>query len=318
MKWAASLQFRVNGPEGGDGNLHIWYEREGRMRVGTSSIYTIDKFDGLALVIDAYGGKGGSIRALLNDGSTDYKSVHNVDSLAFGHCDFQYRNLGRLVEVKLIQASDHLRLDVDGRQCFTSNTIKLPHDYYFGITAASASNPDSFEVFSFAVNSDVHISNDDNKGQQQTQDQTQTKQFAELNNKIDELTRMISRIQDQTLKLSQVSAESREELSKNRNSIDRLAQLNIKIETIERVAYAIKADIEGRDYRDHLSSLQQTVKDHHSSLMVHLPKTMGNIVASAAPRMSVIFLIVLLSQVILFVGYTVYRRRLKMQPKKYV
>ena len=47
----------MNGPDGGDGNLHIWYEKEGRKRVGASTIHTINKFDGLALVIDTYGGK---------------------------------------------------------------------------------------------------------------------------------------------------------------------------------------------------------------------------------------------------------------------
>ena len=56
-EFVANLGFRVNGPDGGDGSLHIWYEKEGRRRVGSSTIYTIDRFDGLALVIDNYGGK---------------------------------------------------------------------------------------------------------------------------------------------------------------------------------------------------------------------------------------------------------------------
>jgi mannose-binding lectin 1 len=156
---------------------------------------------------------------------------------------------------------------------------------------------------------------------------------------------MISKIEDETSKLSQTSAQNHEELLKSRNSIDRLAQLSVKMETVERVVYSIKADIEGRDYKDHLTALQQTVRDHHSSLMMHLPQTMGHskpsplllcsdrwwgyhlnrytltphaVVTSATPRMSVIIFLLLVSQVILFGGYILYKRRQKKQPKKYL
>lgn len=231
--------------------------------------------------------------------------------------------------------------------------VKLPQDYYFGITAASASTPDSFEVFSFALSSDVPVGGSGQQQQQQQQPpthqdtsdiqhQTQQKQFLQLSERIDELTRMVSKLQDETSKLSESSAHSREELSKSRTSIDRLGQLHIKLETIERVVYAIKDDIEGRDYRGLLTALEQTVRDHHSSLMMNLPQTMGHsklplvtqcvlfllwieqmltlyaVVTSAVPKMGVIVLLVLASQAVLLGGYIMYKRRLKMQPKKYL
>lgn len=37
--------------------MQIWYTREGEGQIGTSSIYTVEKFDGLVLVVDMYGGK---------------------------------------------------------------------------------------------------------------------------------------------------------------------------------------------------------------------------------------------------------------------
>jgi len=37
--------------------LQIWYTREGQAHVGTSSIYTVGKFDGLVLVVDTHGGR---------------------------------------------------------------------------------------------------------------------------------------------------------------------------------------------------------------------------------------------------------------------
>ena len=56
-EWTVDFEFRATGPGRGSGNLQLWYTREGRERIGTSSIYTVGSFDGLALVIDQYGGR---------------------------------------------------------------------------------------------------------------------------------------------------------------------------------------------------------------------------------------------------------------------
>lgn len=58
-EWVAELEFRATGPERGGGNLHLWYAKDGRMNIGTSSIYTVGNYDGMVLVIDPYGGKVG-------------------------------------------------------------------------------------------------------------------------------------------------------------------------------------------------------------------------------------------------------------------
>lgn len=39
--------------------MQIWYAKDGQNTVGTSSIYTVGKFDGLVLVIDPYAGSVG-------------------------------------------------------------------------------------------------------------------------------------------------------------------------------------------------------------------------------------------------------------------
>jgi len=54
--WAVDVDFRASGPERGGGKLQIWYAKNGREEVGTSSIYTVGRFDGLALVVDQYAG----------------------------------------------------------------------------------------------------------------------------------------------------------------------------------------------------------------------------------------------------------------------
>ena len=56
-EWVADFEFRVTGPEHGGGNLQLWYTKEGRPGIGTSSVYTVEKFEGLVLVIDMYGGQ---------------------------------------------------------------------------------------------------------------------------------------------------------------------------------------------------------------------------------------------------------------------
>jgi lectin, mannose-binding 1 len=54
--WATDVEFRATGPEWGGGKFGIWLVKDGQQVVGTSSIYTVGKFDGLALVIDTYAG----------------------------------------------------------------------------------------------------------------------------------------------------------------------------------------------------------------------------------------------------------------------
>lgn len=154
-EWSADVSFRVNGPERGSGNMNIWLVRDGSHEVRSGGIYTVGHFQGLVLAIDQYGGSGGMIRGFLNDGTTDFKASH-VDGLSFGHCNYAYRNLGRPSELKISQTHEHLRVDVDGRLCFQSEHIEIPRGYRFGVTAASAENPDSVELFKLVVLSDKH------------------------------------------------------------------------------------------------------------------------------------------------------------------
>ena len=147
--FSAELEFRASGQDGGSGNLNLWFVRD-RAAVGESSVYNIGNFDGLALVIDQYGNKGGSVRGFLNDGSQNYASKGNQESLAFGHCDYSYRNLGRPSKLT-ITSHDGLTVSIDDQPCFASPSIQLPAGYFFGITARTPENPDSFEINKFAV-----------------------------------------------------------------------------------------------------------------------------------------------------------------------
>jgi mannose-binding lectin 1 len=73
--WTADIDFRATGPERGGGNLQIWYAAKGQDEIGTASIYTVGRFDGLALVIDQY---AGSVRPLIP--FPDPSNIRRADS----------------------------------------------------------------------------------------------------------------------------------------------------------------------------------------------------------------------------------------------
>ncbi|KAF2876707.1 concanavalin A-like lectin/glucanase domain-containing protein [Massariosphaeria phaeospora] len=192
--WTAELAFRAGGMERGGGNMQIWYTKESQKNEPPASLYTAPQFDGLVLVIDQYEGRGGSIRGFLNDGSIDIKAHSDPDTLAFGQCNYAYRNLGRLSVIKMKQANGNFEVTVDDHPCFSTDKVRLPENYYFGISASSAENPDSFEVHKFVVSTtnaytreepvrnyqspDAHAQqNIQQQQQQQNQQQNQQQQY---------------------------------------------------------------------------------------------------------------------------------------------
>lgn len=151
--YVVDVDFRASGPDRAGGNLNIWLARDGKS-LGTKSVYNAGRFDGLVLVIDSHGGQGGMLRGFLNDGMTDYSQYHNVDELAFGHCQFSYRNLGRPSQIKMRQTSNNFQVLIDGRTCFETDRVRLPLGYNVGVSASTPDNPDSFEIFKLVVMSE--------------------------------------------------------------------------------------------------------------------------------------------------------------------
>ncbi|KAH7075195.1 concanavalin A-like lectin/glucanase domain-containing protein [Paraphoma chrysanthemicola] len=166
--WTAELDFRASGMDRGAGNLQFWYVKESQAHEVPTSLYTAPKFDGLVLVIDQYEGHGGSVRGFLNDGTVDIKSQPDPDTLAFGKCDHAYRNRGLLSNIKLHHAEGFLEVSIDGESCFKTDKVKLPEGYYFGVSASSAENPDSFEVHKFIVSTTKSVTREEPNRQRYT------------------------------------------------------------------------------------------------------------------------------------------------------
>lgn len=123
--WTAQFDFRATGMERGGGNLQFWYVKDSQAGEPPSSLFTAPKFDGLVLLIDQYEGHGGSIRGFLNDGTKDIKAHPDPDTLAFGKCDYAYRNRGELTPVKLHHTEEYLEVVVDGALCFKTDKVRL-------------------------------------------------------------------------------------------------------------------------------------------------------------------------------------------------
>ncbi|KAF8249846.1 concanavalin A-like lectin/glucanase [Wilcoxina mikolae CBS 423.85] len=180
-EWMATIEFRVSGSERPGGSFHLWYTSRGKnggSGTGQDVIYTSKPWDGLALVIDSHSGTSG-IRAYLNDGTKDYSQHHDPVSLAFAHCDFDYRNKGALSKVVLTQDSKTFKAEVDGKLCFQTDKVRVPTSYFFGITAATSETPDSFELFKFTVSAppnDGSKTREEPKIQQQGTKQQQQQQ----------------------------------------------------------------------------------------------------------------------------------------------
>ncbi|KAK8034747.1 legume-like lectin family protein [Apiospora rasikravindrae] len=353
-QWVADVDFRVNGPERGSGNFNIWLVRRGAQDVGSASIYTVNHFEGLALVIDRYGGGAGMVRGFLNDGTTDYRTQPSVDSLAFGHCDYSYRNLGRPSQIKLRQSHNSFKVEIDGRLCFETDKVSLPTGYNFGITAASADNPDSFEVFKMVVmteNLNAHGEAppaQQNQGQQQQQQQqqeqvknmprgggngnepfddvipdqsadsiTSTKaQFADLHNRIQSINHHLSTIFRTVASHGTIGETRHEETSK---SIHDVKMLLAKLDRLDGLANQLSTF--ERDMNNFRNDISRKIIDSEANIKRLLGDSHGTMLEHVAvqttPRHGTLIFVIIGTQIMLVAAYILYERK-KRSPKKYL
>ncbi|KAL1961138.1 hypothetical protein VTO42DRAFT_3083 [Malbranchea cinnamomea] len=334
-EWTVDLDFRASGEERGSGNFQLWYVKDGKDKVGTASIYTVGQFDGFALAIDAHGGRGGSVRGFLNDGTTDYKSHQSVDSLAFGRCDYAYRNLGRPSKIQIKHTSNSFEVLVDQRTCFKTNKVSLPPGNFLGISAASAENPDSFEVFKLAVSAPDPSSGNFGGGHRSYQAQYQPpgaqngnpvggnnidlsalrNQIADLQSRLNSLTSTTERILSEMSGLSHRADDKHQELLRRAAGRDQLSSLDTRLQRVERLVEAVQKDVQ-RTQR-HFDMLQDTVQKSHHGLLEHVQST-TNMILSSTPRMGLFIFFVLSFQLLLAGLYVWYKRRRANMPKKFL
>jgi len=218
--------------------------------------------------------------------------------------------------------------------------------YYFGISAASAENPDSFEVFKFVITTDSHTP--DIKGGQQEQQQqqidasgagvgdipaamgdpdpadveaasirTSDAQFADLHNRLQVMMRHISALNRDLNHYMHASESKNEEISRQIAEIgpslssrfDLLITLGDRMSGIERDLKQIEEDTSG-GFSRHVQDLKGAVRESHHTIL--------GTMASSAPRIGLLVVVILGSQVLLVVAYAMYKRRKANGPKKYL
>ncbi|PBP22956.1 legume-like lectin family protein [Diplocarpon rosae] len=350
LRWSVDVDFRATGPERGSGNLQIWYVKDGYHEVGLSSIYTVGKFDGFALVIDQYAGSGGSIRGFLNDGTTDYSSHHSVDSIAFGHCQYSYRNLGRPSRITMQQSSSGFKVTVDEALCFESSKVKLPSGNEFGITAASAEVADSFEIFKFVTVTDTQKpeqkapgegarpQTDESQAEKLQQKQGDTsgpvpdlddppeapasnfqssaEQFADLHNRLQSMTRHISSGNAASLRYRLKDEAKMEELITKISSMDdilaELKWLRSHLTAVQTEVQETKKELH-ESLQEHTNSIKSQARNTHNNLH----RKVEDVAARGVGFWGLVG-VVAGSNVVLVVVYTLYKRRKSGEHMKYL
>ncbi|KEF52183.1 uncharacterized protein A1O9_11810 [Exophiala aquamarina CBS 119918] len=336
--WMVNFKFRAGAPDRGGGNLQLWYAANGEKQISTSSIYTVGKWEGLAIVIDTVGGTQ-KIRGFLNDGSIEYKSHANVDSLAFGHCDSVYRNLGRPSHINLKYTSTGgIELLVDGKTCFATNRVTLPPNYYFGVAASSFDPPDSFEVFEFALSSITAAppvqQQQQQQQQQQIQDQSQPAthqhsssssqlatseaQFADLHNRLNQLSKSIQNM------FTEINRHTAAEEARYKEILSKLPDtalingLNGKVANLDKLVSNLERELKSSDHSTQFRKLSEQIEKTHVGVTEHVPQRLREYVQSHTPRIGFILYSFMAFQTCCVGVFVWYKWRKSTMPKKYL
>ncbi|KAL4931935.1 putative lectin family integral membrane protein [Aspergillus undulatus] len=340
-EWTAEFQFRATGAERAGGNLQLWYVNDGKNKVGSSSIYTVGQWDGFALVVDTHSGRGGSIRGFLNDGTTDYKSHRSVDSLAFGHCDYSYRNLGRPSVIRVRHTNAVFEVTVDEKPCFSTDKVILPAGNTFGVTAATPENPDSFEVFKLVLQTaasgygkapPLHQQRNNDQQPIAAQPQAGTQQAQALSNDLSSINaqfvdlggrvQLINKATNNVLR--ELTNQGSKAETRNADLLQRLAtkeqvqSLDVRLQRMEQTLLSIQRDLEGKDYRDRFNQLHETLRSSHLSLTENIKDNFLNVITASTPRMGFFIFTLIAFQILLAGAYIIYKRRRANMPKKFL
>ena len=163
----------------------------------------------------------------------------------------------------------------------------MPPDYHFGLTAASAETADSFEIYKFSLLTSRSITREeprraqpppvgqpDNRENAPPSPQTQApptglsdSQFEDLRTRLQAMTQSIDSIAQEIKQLADKSEGRHQELSRKMIAADRLNSMDQRLQGIEKNV---------REYQGQFSSLQNTLRDSHSSIVEGLPKHMSD------------------------------------------
>ncbi|OCT46254.1 putative lectin family integral membrane protein [Cladophialophora carrionii] len=344
--WEVDFKFRAGGQDRASGSLQLWYVANGDKSVSTSSLSSVGKWDGLAIVTDTVGGVQ-KIRGFLNDGSVEYKSHQNVDGIAFGHCDYVYRNLGRPSHLKVRHTrAGGLEVRIDDKPCFATGKVSLPTEYSFGMTAASADPPDSFEVFTFTLSSVTtsppptlqNTQPPPTYQNQQAQPQgggggggmfqpddtpashytTSEAQFADLHNRLNLLSKSISNLFTELQRMSSTLDTRQNELLSRMPSSQSISALDTRVANLDRVVSSLEKELKSSDHRTQFAKISEQIAETHLGVTEHVPQRLREYVIAHTPRIGFVLYSFMAFQTCCIAGFVWYKWRKSTMPKKYL
>jgi mannose-binding lectin 1 len=340
--WAVDFKFRAGGQDRASGSLQLWYVANGEKSVSTSSLYTVGKWDGLAIVIDTVGGVQ-KIRGFLNDGSVEYKSHENVDGIAFGHCDYVYRNLGRPSHLKVRHTrTGGLEVSIDDKSCFATEKVNLPTDYNFGMTATSGDPPDSFEVFTFTLSSVAAAPPAQQNSQppptyqnQQAKPQggagmfqpddtpashytTSEAQFADLHNRLNLLSKSISNLFTEMQRMSSTLDTRHNDLISRIPSSQSISSLDNRVAILDRIVSSLEKELKSSDHRTQFAKISEQIAQTHLGVTEHVPQRLREYVIAHTPRIGFVLYSFMAFQTCCIGAFVWYKWRKSTMPKKYL
>ena len=173
----------------------------------------------------------------------------------------------------------------------------MPPGYHFGITAASAETPDSFETYKLMVTTSQTTREEPGRVQPPPDQQqyinpnpppqdipaaqipNNDAQFEDLHNRLQSLAHSIDNLFYEVKALGEKSESRHNEINRRSvSSTDRINAMDVKIQGIERIEKTV------REYQSQFSTLQNLLKDSHSSLAESLPRHMGDRKCLIIPR----------------------------------
>ncbi|KAL9590322.1 MAG: hypothetical protein Q9203_000894 [Teloschistes exilis] len=208
----------------------------------------------------------------------------------------------------------------------------MPSGYFFGISAASADTPDSFELYKFVASTPTGITRElprRNPPSQQpphpasnpgaavngqdshssSSDIQLAAQVTDLQNRLQSMSQQVDNVFREVQQLVSKFEARHQELAHKITSNEQLNALDRRVQSFEDTL---------RSYEGHFSSIQGALKDSHSTLNEGLTQHMTHLISTKSPKTSSFIIALIVFQLLLAGSYVMYKRRRASGPKKYL
>ncbi|KAI4202959.1 MAG: hypothetical protein LQ350_002176 [Teloschistes chrysophthalmus] len=208
----------------------------------------------------------------------------------------------------------------------------MPSGYFFGISAASADTPDSFEVYKFVASTPTGITRElprrnppsqqppppaSNAGaavngqdsRSSSSDIQLAAQVTDLQNRLQSMSQQVDNVFREVQQLVSKFEARHQELAHKITSNEQLSALDRRVQSFEDTL---------RSHEGHFSSIQGALKDSHSTLNEGLTQHMTHLISTKSPKTSSFIIALIVFQLLLAGSYVMYKRRRANGPKKYL